>query len=324
MKKHLLICALTLVLILTLGMLSGCDLPFDLPFGDSGGTGDGDEWKPSGANVTIIKKNAPITYIILYGEPAELANAAASNLKDAIADAKLGVINTTYSASAMNEKKEIIIGSSDRTASIKAKEVYDKDKAELYSWAFCYYDGKLAIYAESDKAYELAFHDLLERFVSVETLAVKDTLCECVNMTEAEYDEYAEAIDRAEAEENKKQHEKYLDDLEEDLASQRAELDEDARFNIAFATKDLLSLVPAGKGWGEAPYTPIDEHPRVMFNKDDIPGIRKALREDNATNDYFFRLLNENVTGLLKPAPAYVEGKQCLNYDAQKIGRAHV
>lgn len=321
MKKHLLICALALMLVLTLGTLSGCDLPFDLPFGDNGGTGDGDEWKPSGKTVNIIKKGSPVTFVTLYGTPVEITQTAANAFKDAIGDAKLATINAAFGSAQVSEKNEIIFGDSNRTASAKAKELYEKDKGELYSWAFYYYDGKLAIYAESELAYNLAINDLIEKYASSTALAVKDSLAECVNMTEAEYDKYLDELDIEANEKRKKENAKLISDLLDSIKSQRTELAGNKDFDPRTATANILTLVPFDKQWGKAPYDPIDEHPRVMFTKDDIPGIRKALRDDTASNAYFFQILNEDYNGILKPAPAYTEGQATQNYNGGALER---
>ena len=311
MKKHLLIYALILTIVMAVGVLTGCTTPPEETPEDG--------WKPSGADILIVKKNTPITFTTLYGEPEELSKEAAGLFKSAVASNKLGVINSFFPASTMNENNEIIIGSSDRTASLKAKELYDKEKSGLYSWTFYYYDGKLAIYAEDKTSYKLAFEDLFERYANSDSLTVKDTLAECMNMTEKEYDEYLDAIDVANAEAKKKEHAKLIDSIKSDIKKQRTALDEDIRFDIRMMTSNLLTLVPAGKRFDKPEYDPINEHPRVMFTKDDIPGIRKALREDTASNAYFFELLEKEYDGILKPAPAYKEGVSTHNYNGNDL-----
>lgn len=104
MKKHLLICALALMLVLTLGMLSGCDLPFDLPFGDNGDNA-GDEWKPSGKSVAIIKKGAPVNYFVIYGTPTEITSDAANTFKEAVRQTKLATINSAFGSAQVTEEK---------------------------------------------------------------------------------------------------------------------------------------------------------------------------------------------------------------------------
>ncbi len=324
MKKHLLICALALMLVLTLGMLSGCDLPFDLPFGDNGDNAGDDEWEPSGANVTIFKKGAPVSFYVIYGTPTEITSGAANTFKEAVRQTKLATINSAFGSAQVTEEKEIILGDSDRTASIKAKELYESKKSGLYSWAFYYYDGKLAIYAESTRAYELAIEDFLEKYATSTALTVKDNLAECVNMSNAEYDEYLEKIDIEANNDRKEQNEKLISDILSDIRKQRDELAENKLFDPRTATTNLLTLVPLGKQWGEAPYNPIDEHPRVMFTKDDIPGIRKALRDNTATNAYFFELLEADYDGILNPAPAYKEGQAAHNYNGGALERIMV
>ena len=309
MKNFLKVSVLILALTMALGVLVGC-----------GGSSD-DSWKPSGADITIASKTSPMSAIVLFGDPADLSRDAANIFKKAINETKLAVINSVFSSAIMSEESEILFGTTDRTASVKAKELYDKEKSGLYSWAFYYYDGKLAIYAESATAYELAVNDFIKSYVKGDAIVIKDTLAECHSITEAEYEKHLEEIDNAIAEERKKKNEKYVAGLIEDIKDQRNDLADIAIFNNA--TADLLALV-GNHSWGTAPATPIDEHPRVMFTKDDIPGIRKALRDDTATNAYFFELLDTHFDGILTNPGEYTPGENCHNYKGTDLEKMMV
>ena len=312
MKKAVRLSALLLLTALALSALVAC-----------GGGGVTDDWTPSGVDVTLMSKTQPTTYTVIFGEPADIARAGANIFKDSVSERKLGVINSLFSSSMINEANEIIFGSSDRTASVKAAELLAKETAGSYRWAFYYYDGKLAVVANDEISYELAVLDLFTRFTSGESLVIKDTLAECKTMSEAEYDAYLDEKDLAKAEEKRKEHEKIIGKLLDKVEDQRENLVENNLFNILTATKDMTAIA-TGSNWGTAPYNPIDEHPRVMFTKDDIPGIRKALREDTATNAHFFKLLEEDYLGVLAPAPAYVSGQNTHNYNTDGLERIMV
>ena len=190
MKKILKASALLLILIMSISLFTACDLIDNIL-----GTGNtDDEWKPTGQDVVFIKKNVPITARILFGTPEEIAKDAANEFKTTLNDSKVGIVNTTASATVMNEDSEIIFGESDRTASIKAKELYDEKKSGLYSWVFYYYDGKLAIYAEDAKSYSLGIEDFFEKFCDGNSITFKDSLADCYSITQEEYDAYLDEL----------------------------------------------------------------------------------------------------------------------------------
>ena len=72
-------------------------------------------------------------------------------------------------------------------------------------------------------------------------------------------------------------------------------------------TEDVTLILSEGdRGrWGSAPRILRGSHPRLMLTNDMIPGIRKALEDDTATNRLFREYLAEEFDGILPPAPEY-------------------
>ena len=320
MKKFLKISALLLILVLSIGTFTACDL-VDTVMGLLGGnTNDG--WQPTGANVSIIKKNVPVTTLILFGEPEGISKDAASEFKNTLNASGVGIVNVVSSTTVINDKSEIIFGESDRTVSIKAKELYEEKKADLYSWVFYYYDGKLAIYSDSAIAYSLAIEEFFELYCDGNSITVKDSLAECHSMTQEAYDEYLDTIEKIEIDAKREENSKLISDLVKKINQQRTTLADNRTFDIRTATADMVAEAKKlGSVWDETPLTVKDEHPRIMFNKSDIPGIRRALREDTVTNEYFFQLLESDFDGILKDV-TYKENTNSHNlsgYDLEKM-----
>ena len=81
-------------------------------------------------------------------------------------------------------------------------------------------------------------------------------------------------------------------------------------------TADISTLSSSNaKKWGTAPTTPLDEHPRVLFTKEDIPAIREALEENSKSNKLFESYLKADVNGILPAVGTYVSEQNCSNYN---------
>ena len=141
-----------------------------------GGT---DSAEPSGKDVIIAKKDTPFTSLVLFGIPEETSKAAAIDFKTAFNESGIGNVNAVLSSSLISDSAEIIFGESDREASIKAKTIFEQGKTDFFSWAFCYYDGKLAIYSDSETAYSFAIKDFFNLYCDGYSITVKDNLAEC-------------------------------------------------------------------------------------------------------------------------------------------------
>ena len=281
-----------------------------------GGT---DSAEPSGKDVIIAKKDTPFTSLVLFGAPEETSKAAAISFKTAFNESGIGNVNAVLSSSLISDSSEIIFGESDREASIRAKALFEQGKTDFFSWAFCYYDGKLAIYSDSETAYSFAIKDFFNLYCDGESITVKDNLAECHSITEEEYDKYLEELDYATADAKRAENAKLIPALLNDLSAQRSALASNKLFDVSTATADMMALVK-NNAWGTAPAEPIDEHPRVMFNKDDIEGIRRALRDDTHTNRYFSILLKTEYDGILTPAPEYVNGSTVETHNYSAVG----
>ena len=83
MKKLVKVLLVLLCILTALGTLASCSVSDIL-----GGLGIGGEteWKPTGKEVTLLKKNIPGDYIIVHGGSDESASAAATNLKDILTE----------------------------------------------------------------------------------------------------------------------------------------------------------------------------------------------------------------------------------------------
>ena len=325
MKKFLKISALLLILVLSIGTFTACDLMNTvmglLGLGDT--TEEG--WQPTGADVTLIKRGSPVTAWIIFGEPEGLSKDAANEFKNTLNASGVGTINSIAGAAVMNEKTEIIIGDSDRTVSAKAKALYEEQKSGLFSWVFYYYDGKLAIYSDNATAYSLAIEEFFELYCDGNALSFKDTLAECHTISEEAYGEYLDEKEKIVIDAKREENAKLISALVKKIDKQRTELEDNRTFDIRTATQDLVAAAKSSgsRDWGTTPLTVIDEHPRIMFNESDIPDIRRALREDTATNAYFYQLLESDFDGILKDV-TYKQNTNSHNYSGYDLEKLMV
>ena len=95
------------------------------------------------------------------------------------------------------------------------------------------------------------------------------------------------------------------DNYRQKFLEQRRSISESEAFGKA--TEDILLLLCEGERekWGTAPNILKQAHPRVMMTKDMIPGILKALEDNNASNKLFRELLENDEDGMLPPSPEY-------------------
>ena len=326
MKNRLKFISLLLVLLLSVSFLTACDIN-DILSTILGNTGAAeDDWKPTGADVTLVSKTQPMSYYIIFAPDSDEAKAAATLFKNTLAENNLPTVNSTYSSDFMNESKEILFGNTDRTVSKKAQELLDeksKNTPNDYHWVFHYRDGKLAIVANSALAYEFAIESFFSTYAKFDAVTVNDTLKQHCSMTQAEYEEYLEELDRIAAEEKKAENAKLLLDLLPLVETQRIEFDSvKGKWNtydeisasnpeiylFKDYTADITTLLSASEKtkWDAPPADPIDEHPRLLLTSDKIPTIKKMLEENNATNAYFRALVDQTIANnALLPDPSY-------------------
>ena len=256
-----------------------------------------------GKDVTLIAKNDPAKYLCIYEAGNDPAKDGALLFKNELTKNGLKCVPTIFSHTSENDDFEILFGATDREASKIADELLKNKVAEnkdAFHWAFCYKDGKLAIVATDAFAYECAVADFFEKYLTDKGIVVKDTLKEHGLLTYDEYEDYLAEQERLAAEEKKKEHEQYISELTEKLETQREYLDtltgkwspyqsesstNKSVYLFKDSTKDLGAV--AEKVWDSPTEYPIDEHPRLFLTKDNLPQIRKMLREDNVTNNKF-------------------------------------
>ena len=320
MKKKISLSALLICLVLSLATLTSCSISDIL-----GGGGGGGEWKPTGKEVTLLRKSSPSSYVIVHGGMDEKAPAAATNLKNMLTKEGYSTSGMVMTTSISDVKTEIIVGPSDRQVSIDAMAFLDEKMANSEDSIHCvfhYADEKLAIVANGEAAYEMAISKFLDMYSANAKISFKDTLKEHVSLSENEYldykfDKYLE--DREEVED---QHDKDLDKLLDKLEDQRDELVSSDAFGSS--TKDIgYSL------WGEVPVKPSDDHPRLLLNKDTLDGVKRALmltgdKNSAAVLGYFDAAVSGDA---ILPPPKYqgtnttVDADEIHNFSSDILGR---
>jgi len=146
-------------------------------------------------SVVLASPELPFGGSILFDsetEHSKIARDAAVEFKDMLAEHSLGNIRTVMSSSLINELEgEILFGSSNREASIKAEELLLSknayETADFY-WCYCYLDGKLAIVANHEIAYTLALRGFFESYLVDGSIVIPDDLLVCDTLPYSEYE----------------------------------------------------------------------------------------------------------------------------------------
>ena len=279
-------------------------------------------WTPSGETITVANtstasKFAPVVSSANKKITKEAMNSLISLLG---ANGLKGFTSDPAEPSEDNTGWELIIGESDREASVTAKALLDEKSAaspDDLHWVFHYYAGKLAIIANSSSAYEIAIEDLAAKYISGGSFSFADTLKDYGTMTKADYNAKLDAAHNANADLLKDERDKLLAALMPSYEAQRNEIAANESFGTA--TEDIGALDPSwSTRWGAAPTTPINEHPRLLITSSDIPLIRKNLRDDTATNARYYALLNSThpTEGKLGEVKTNFDGRAGVhNYD---------
>ena len=315
MKRTIKLLAFLACIILFISTLVSCgDGGQELP------TPEPEGWKPSGATITVATENSTSIFAPVIGETDKALSEKAMKSLIALLDAKglKSFISDPVYSSDPATRSELIVGLSDRTVSVKAKEFLDEKSAPTPNdlhWVFYYYDGKLAIIANSAEAYEKAIADISQKYISNGAFSFSDTLKDHGTVTRVAYDAELEELERIEAELLKQERDAILSALMPMYEEQR----------VLIKTSNSFGTVTENIGtpsWGAAPATPIDEHPRVFITSGDIPLIRERLKEDNATNARFLELLTTELDsgGCLGAPETNFDGRKGLhNYDKQVL-----
>ena len=246
-------------------------------------------WAPSGESITVIDTDAPKDTIIVYESGRSYEGGA---LKSLLSSAGLPETEITASASASAEHR-ILIGDSASKASVLAKELCQKASEATpddFHWAFAYWDGDLAVYANSTVGYEKAFEALVSSYVSGSALTVPDTISLAQVYTRAEYNAYLTDLDAgvlADAAAQKEANKHLIANLLDRLNTQRAHLasvegrvsdnkPEEPIIKLFSEYTEDLGVHPSG-----TPDTaPSSEHPRLLINSDSLANIRLYLSTD--------------------------------------------
>ncbi len=274
--KIFLIC---LLCILSASLAVACGDPEPTP------TPGPEEWAPSGVTLNFIDASAE-SRIIAYASESDAKYA--SELIALLKEREMNISETAIYLDGSSDGNGILIGNTSRKASLKAKALFDEKKAAApddFHWAFCYWDGDLAVYADSDIGYDKAFDDLLKNYAVGSTLSIRDDLCHSSVYTKAEYDEYIAELERIEAEKRKKENDKLLKKFLPIYEEQLEKIRKGKLFGVASKSIGVSS-------WKKAPTVPTSDRPRLLVTKDTLPLVRAALKDDTATNRRFKELLD--------------------------------
>ena len=254
--------------------------------------------------VAVLDKNNPAASVIVYaGGLADEAEHLQSVLT-AVGIAGIDKADTVSSDVAYR----IILGNVSCEATGAAKALYSGAKSgDDFVWAFAYADGDLAIYAESNIAYEKAISDLVSNNVNLGRLIIDKDFSATGVYTQAQYQAYLAQIEREK--QNLALHEGQIDALLALLEAQREELKtymgkvskyeaNDPEILLFQQYREHLGTPSAGR----PTVTPNDEHPRLLITSDMIPEIQKSLRAGDAKAKQFQTLVSKTLPngGLLK------------------------
>ena len=327
MKNIAKLIALVICLTLCASLLSACTGDIgSLIGGIFGGEGDGgkddiggdppddnpvEEWTPKGDIITVLAPLTESSFVPVFGKDADVAEDALLSLIESFALVGLsGFPSDPVSADAETFENELIVGESDREASQKAKAYLDEKSARKpkdLHWVIHYYDGRLAIIANSPEAYEKAISNVMNDLVSDGKFSFGDSLKLHGTLSRRDYEKELEEL-----EELKKEYRDAL--LAEIMPLYEAQ-------SLEISRGRLLGSPTANIGapsWAPAPTTPIDEHPRVFITADNIPLIRERLKERNSTNARYYELLDTTHPGggrLGAPEKNFDGRKGLHNYD---------
>ena len=314
---------LFLIFILTVGTLTAC---FNTQ----------NEKPDKVTDVIIASSSREFEYMVLFDGNSEgdIARESAVTFIDELHSRKLVKSSiVAYSASKINEEKEIIFGASDREASKKAVELVATKNEKApgdFHWAIVYADGRLAVAANSEKGYELAIKALFSVYFKNSKIIVKSNLSTSGTLTYADYKAELDEAARLEAEKKKEENRKLLETLMPSILEQRSELKTyKGKINPYTANDPLINIFAqytkdiGASSWGKAPLSPTsDQHPRLLVTEDMLPSLRISLGQDNAFTDRFLELLDTTLEngGILPPKEdqgvnSTVNSNSVYNYD---------
>ena len=108
-----------------------------------------------------------------------------------------------------------------------------------------------------------------------------------------------------------------LEELKAEIEQQRDKITSENLFGSSTADINLAGGESKMNKWGEAPYDPIDEHPRLYLTTDRIPAIRESIElMDEETKRRFANLLaTELQDGAVLPEPVFAGTNATVDLD---------
>ena len=144
-----------------------------------------------GESVTIASTDQLFSGVIVFDGSDDVARAATVELADLLDDLGLYSGAPAYSASLVREDCEIVVGNTDREASVQAMNRLNSmisASPDDFHWVFCYREGRLAIVANGELAYEFAIEDFFERYFDGNAITVTDGMLDSKTYTLADYE----------------------------------------------------------------------------------------------------------------------------------------
>ncbi len=144
-----------------------------------------------GEPVTIASTDQLFSGVIVFDGSDDVARAATVELGDLLDDLGLYSGAPAYSASLVRENNEIVVGNTDREASVQAMNKLNSmisASPDDFHWVFCYREGRLAIVANGELAYEFAIEDFFERYFDGNAITVTDGMLDSMTYTLADYE----------------------------------------------------------------------------------------------------------------------------------------
>ena len=144
-----------------------------------------------GEPITIATASEPYSGLIVFAGSDDLAREVAVELRDTLADLDLYNGGPAYSAALVREDREIVVGNTDREASVQAMNKLNSMVSAApndFHWVFCYREGRLAIVANSELAYKFALEDFFEHYFDGKSLIVPGDMLDGQTVTLADYE----------------------------------------------------------------------------------------------------------------------------------------
>ena len=252
--------------------------------------------KPPAAKSIVFTRGGETEYVFVHkkGDNAmlKMARSIIGDLAALTGINRASIQIIDDSADVETNGKEILVGETNRNLS-KDQITYLNEETEDFRWLIATDGTRLALNANSDIGWD-KLREQLGTMVKGDRLTVKQN---AVQKGEYLYTQYQADLDAKEAAK--------LEELRQELNKKNPELIEMlASFDIE---KDFggtaITAFPEWKKDGKAsgavfkPTVSPDkgEHPRLLFTKDDLPGMRSALKADEDLKTTFLARVNREI-----------------------------